>query len=77
MPAGSRVLLYTDGVTEAMSPSREGYGIARLTAHLQATAQQSAGRCADTLLTAVAEWGGGKLDDDITVLVIDHRTDHH
>lgn len=73
IPAGSRLLLYTDGVTEAMSLSREGYGIARLTAHLLATADQPAERCADTLLAAVAEWRGGTIDDDITVLVVDHR----
>lgn len=73
MPAGSRVLLYTDGVTEAMSPSNDGYGVERLTAHLLASAHDSAERCADTLLAAIAEWRGGTLDDDITILIVDHH----
>ncbi len=75
LPPGSRMLLYTDGVTEAMSPAREGFGVDRLTAHLRATARQSPERCADSLLAAIADWRGGRLDDDITVLVVEHRRD--
>lgn len=73
MPVGSRVLLYTDGVTETMNHSREAFGIDRLTAQLAASGGRSASECVDGVLDALARWrGGAKLEDDVTVLVVDH-----
>jgi len=73
LPHGSRVVLYTDGISEAMSPARESFGAARLERALVENAGRSAEQCADAILQAVVRWrGGAGLDDDVTVIVVDH-----
>lgn len=63
---GDRLLLYTDGVTEAVSPSGEPFGDERLRELLAS----SPGPLADSLLERLARWTGRgpgeSLDDDVT-----------
>jgi sigma-B regulation protein RsbU (phosphoserine phosphatase) len=66
MPAGSRVFLYSDGVTEAINSSLEEYGPDRILKHVTnhtATVQ--------TLLSDVDKFTSGYPEsDDITVVMI-------
>jgi sigma-B regulation protein RsbU (phosphoserine phosphatase) len=66
---GTRVLLYTDGITEAMSETYEEYGPARLINHfLQPDA------CVDGLIEEIRCFGSNcKLTDDATVMLIRSR----
>ena len=69
---GSRLLLYTDGVTDAARPDGEFFGVDRLAASLFENRALSAEQYADALLESVLAWrGGGKLEDDVTIVVID------
>jgi len=66
MPAGSRLLLYSDGVSEAMNGSFEEYGTARLRDHL---ANPSAS--VESLLEDVRAFAAGNpASDDVTVVMI-------
>lgn len=66
MPAGSRLLLYSDGVSEAMNSSFEEYGAIRLRDHI---ANPSAS--VQSLLDDVRAFAGGHpASDDRTLLMI-------
>ena len=68
---GDRILLYTDGVTEALSPAGEPFGDERLREFLAFSA------ALDALLGRLAEWTGREpgapLDDDVTVVMAEQR----
>lgn len=68
---GDRLLLFTDGIPEALSPGGEPFGDERLQSLLVAQASQSAERIAEALLARVAEWTGrsASFDDDLTFVV--------
>jgi sigma-B regulation protein RsbU (phosphoserine phosphatase) len=68
---GDRLLLFTDGIPEALSPAGEPFGDERLQALLAAHASDSAERIAEALLARVAEWTGrsASFDDDLTFVV--------
>jgi phosphoserine phosphatase RsbU/P len=68
---GDRLLLFTDGIPEALSPAGEPFGDERLQALLAAQAASSAERIAEALLARVAEWTGrtASFDDDLTLVV--------
>jgi len=63
---GDRILLYTDGVTEAMSPAGEPFGDERL--------RDIAASSPDEILGHLNEWTarqpGEPLDDDVTLVVV-------
>jgi sigma-B regulation protein RsbU (phosphoserine phosphatase) len=62
----ARIVLYSDGITEAMSPVDEEYGAARLAAHLQ---QKEASM--ESLLQDVRVFANGAgLHDDATVVMV-------
>lgn len=67
---GDRLFLYTDGVTEAMNPSRELYGQARLAKILA----DSSGSIRDTIADVEADISvfsdGAEKSDDITALAL-------
>lgn len=68
----SRLLLYTDGVTEAMNPAGEFFGMDRLRAFMDERCDTSADQFADALLETITAWrGGANLDDDVTIAVVD------
>jgi sigma-B regulation protein RsbU (phosphoserine phosphatase) len=68
---GDRLLLFTDGIPEALSPAGEPFGDERLQALLAAQSGESAERIAEALLARVAEWTGrsASFDDDLTFVV--------
>jgi len=68
---GDRLLLFTDGIPEALSPAGEPFGDDRLQDFLARHAALSAGGIADALLAAVAQWTGrdSGFEDDLTLVV--------
>lgn len=71
LEAGDLVVLYTDGVVEAESPSGEMFGEDRLIALFRDDTYLPAEDIQKLILDAVSEWaGGGDQRDDITVVVL-------
>jgi len=71
LAAGDLLLLYTDGVTEALNPQRELFGKERLRQVLAAQVNGSAQRTVKAILQAVREFAQGETQfDDITLLVV-------
>ena len=71
---GDRLLLYTDGVTEAMTPGQELYGENRLRAFMNS----HAGSATESVLRALREdidafAGSAPQFDDITMLLLDFK----
>jgi len=69
---GERLVLYTDGVTDAVNAAGEHFGEARLHEVIDAQVDRSADQCAEAVFDAVDAWrdGAGQADDE-TVVVID------
>jgi sigma-B regulation protein RsbU (phosphoserine phosphatase) len=66
LPVGMRVLLYTDGITEASNDADEDYGPERLLAHWQLP-----DACVDGLIDEVRRFGPRRdRQDDATALLI-------
>jgi sigma-B regulation protein RsbU (phosphoserine phosphatase) len=67
---GDRVVLFTDGVTEACNAAGEEFGEPRLLGLLQEQRSLSADGLQARILSAVAEFSGGRWQDDATLLVL-------
>jgi phosphoserine phosphatase RsbU/P len=67
---GDRLVLFTDGVTEACNPQGEEFGEARLLRLLQDHRALSADELQAKILAGVAEFSGGRWQDDATLLVL-------
>src|SRR5206468_5950964 len=65
---GMQVLLYTDGITEAMNATEEEYGPARLIQHFH-----DPEACVNGLIREVQAFGGEKQTDDATAVLIRSR----
>jgi sigma-B regulation protein RsbU (phosphoserine phosphatase) len=66
---GTQLLLYTDGITEAMDCTEEEYGPARLIEHFL-----QPGACVDGLIEEVQRFGAGSdRTDDATAVLIRSR----
>jgi sigma-B regulation protein RsbU (phosphoserine phosphatase) len=73
---GSRLLLYTDGVTEAVSLTGEFFGRDRLTRLMVSHSDTNVDQFADVVIDTITRWrGGAKLDDDVTIVVADIQGD--
>jgi phosphoserine phosphatase RsbU/P len=71
LPPGGTLLIYTDGLTEALDAEGELFGFERLCATATATADSSAQALCDRLLAAVvAHHGTAAQSDDITLLAL-------
>jgi len=72
--AADRILLYTDGILEAMNAAREEFGKSRLKKFLAAYAKPAA-HFADALLLELHRWScadaGRPQADDITLLILE------
>ncbi len=68
--AGDRVILFTDGVTEAGNTAGEEFGEARLLRLLEDHRHLSADELQAKILAAVAEFSGGRRQDDATLVVL-------
>ncbi len=68
---GDTVFLYTDGVIESLSPSRELFGFERLVTLLQQDGHRAAGDLIEHTLAAIHAFGGqANQADDVTVVVL-------
>lgn len=65
---GDSFLIYTDGVTEALSRAEEMWGEERLRAAFSASDN------VDAIAREVARWTGGQLTDDVTLVCARRRT---
>ena len=70
LSAGDRLLLYTDGVTEAASDSGEEFGAARLAALMQDSQEQSLPQQYAHILEQVRQHALGNFTDDATLLLV-------
>ncbi|HEV3472822.1 MAG TPA: SpoIIE family protein phosphatase [Actinomycetota bacterium] len=68
---GDRVMLFTDGFLEAKSPEGEVFGEHRMAEALTRFGPLDPNSVAGELIRAVETHAAGKLDDDLTVLVIE------
>jgi sigma-B regulation protein RsbU (phosphoserine phosphatase) len=77
--SGDRVLLYTDGLSGAMSPeamspeSDEEFGEKELPALLEAKADGELASLRDALVEGATAFSGGPLSDDCTLMVVEVR----
>jgi serine phosphatase RsbU (regulator of sigma subunit) len=69
LPAGSAVVLYTDGVVEARRAG-ELYGVERLDAVLARNRERTAAELALEVVADCRAYGGGELQDDVAVVVL-------
>ena len=66
---GDQIIFYTDGITEAMNPSGELFGLERLDRVLE-DCSQDADELISAVVKAVDSFGSGRPpDDDRTILI--------
>jgi sigma-B regulation protein RsbU (phosphoserine phosphatase) len=70
LEAGDRLLLYTDGLIEAMNPSDDFFGLERVKGTLAASVALSPDAAADKLLDEMDAWSGQPASDDLTIVLI-------
>ena len=68
--SGDRLLLFTDGITEAEGPGGEEFGMEKVAAFAKAHAANSAAKMNQQLLAQVTEFCGAQFQDDATLLVL-------
>lgn len=69
---GTKLFIYTDGITEARNESGELYGTARVNAAVARLCGESAARARDALLEDLTAFcGNTPADDDLTLIVIE------
>ncbi|TQV65174.1 MAG: fused response regulator/phosphatase [Halothiobacillaceae bacterium] len=75
LPHGSRLFLYSDGVTECESPAGDPYGQDRLGARLGALSRLSLHEALASLKDDLLAWRGSDLpEDDVTVIAMEFGT---
>jgi sigma-B regulation protein RsbU (phosphoserine phosphatase) len=67
---GDLLVLYTDGLTEALSPEGEEFGEERLVAAVRAGAEAPPRALISEVIGAVRVFAAGKLPDDLTVVAV-------
>lgn len=72
---GDRVILFTDGVTEACNTEGEEFGETRLLSFLEENRALSAEGLQERILGAVAEFSSGRWHDDATLMVLSVHED--
>ena len=71
-PPGARLLLYSDGLVEALGPSGEPFSYERLSAIVAAHAALSAGELETAIVAALDAYVGERpLADDLTLVVVE------
>jgi sigma-B regulation protein RsbU (phosphoserine phosphatase) len=66
---GDRILLFTDGVTEAMNGAGEEFGDDRLIQAATESRTLDANQARDVVMAAVTQFSGGDFTDDVTLVV--------
>jgi serine phosphatase RsbU (regulator of sigma subunit) len=69
--AHDRLLLYSDGVSEARDRAGQFFDRDRVAAWLSDIEQTSAERFAETALGRLTQWTGGGFDDDVTFVIVE------
>ncbi len=67
---GDRVVLFTDGVSEARDESEEEFGEDALAELIRSSRTESATDLEDVIVTAVTTYTGNNFHDDVTLLVV-------
>jgi FixJ family two-component response regulator len=70
LDSGDRVVLFTDGVTEAESPQGEEFGEERLLSVLQECRYLPAVALQEKILRSVGDFAAGEFRDDVTLIVL-------
>jgi serine phosphatase RsbU (regulator of sigma subunit) len=71
LPAGSTLLLFTDGMTDCRNPSGEAFGLDRIKQTLGLLAHRTAQQVCDELLDTLKRYqNGAKQDDDVTLVAV-------
>ncbi len=70
LASGDRLLLFTDGITEAENPQSEEFGPERVAAFAHANASNSAAKINQQLLAQVTQFCASQFHDDATLLVL-------
>jgi len=68
--SGDRLLLFTDGITEAEAPDGEEFGMEKVVAFAKGHAANSAAKINQQLLAQVTEFCGAQFQDDATLPVL-------
>ena len=63
LESGDFLILYTDGVTEAMNESHEQFGLQRLIATIEQYADQEPKQLSESILSACLGWSSTQIDD--------------
>ena len=71
LSVGDRLLLFTDGFLEAKTPEGEVFGLHRFAQTMHRLAALPADALVDELTAEVERFAAGKLDDDLTMLVVE------
>ena len=67
---GDRLVLFTDGVSEAMDTAGEMFGEARIEELVSDCRDLSATELQQTVVDAASTYSGGELEDDVTLVVV-------
>jgi sigma-B regulation protein RsbU (phosphoserine phosphatase) len=67
---GDRLVLYTDGVIEALNAADEEFGETRLASLIAAHRRDTAAGLVEHVLAELQAFGGDRRDDDRTVVVV-------
>jgi hypothetical protein len=70
LSSGDRLLLFTDGITEAERPQGEEFGMERVATFAKTHASDSAAKINQLLLAEVTKFCSGQFRDDATLLVL-------
>ncbi len=70
LKSGDRLLLFTDGITEAENTQGEEFGVERVAAFGKAHAASSAAELNQQLLAQVSDYCGAQFQDDATLVVL-------
>lgn len=72
---GDRVIIYTDGITEALNFRGEQYGKDRLVKCIRKNADLPLNGLKDQIVDSVHNFTGGRpIEDDITLLIVEHES---
>ena len=73
---GSKLLVYSNGISEALNQAGEYFTERRVRASLRHHAQQSCDEIHAALAEAVADFSAGTVqNDDMTILVVDYHAE--
>lgn len=67
---GDLLVLHTDGITEARNKEKKQFGLDALVKLVEAHPEEAVETIRDLVFHTVAQWHGGKQDDDVTLVVI-------